>query len=225
MKFKQNMFHCSYKTTSSTKPQSQCYTFGQTLKFKDIFRFSRECTNSPYKRWQYSRKKKKIRELSQKPLWHSTKTHSAGWALMQSTTGISLPSQPTTILLCTYLQKNAQNGIPEQLPFKYILWAACPRTPGRSPQIVNNLLPAVSLLLPDLLRTLWRYINLVLLWNRIAARLKALNWYLIITSLWISSHGSREIFEQYCKHKLRLKVFLYPCQLSAWWCEKGEVIC
>lgn len=53
------MFHCSYKTTSSTKPQSQCYTFGQTLKFKDIFRFSRECKNSPYKRWQYSRKKKK----------------------------------------------------------------------------------------------------------------------------------------------------------------------
>ena len=58
MKFKQNMFLCSYKTTSSTKPQSQCYTFGQTLKFKDIFIFSRECTNSPYKRWQYSRKKK-----------------------------------------------------------------------------------------------------------------------------------------------------------------------
>lgn len=225
MKFKQNMFHCSYKTTSSTKPQSQCYTFGQTLKFKDIFRFSRECTNSPYKRWQYSRKKKKNRELSQKPFWHSTKTHSAGWALMQSTTGTSLPSQPTTILLCTYLQKNARNGTSEQLPFKYILWAAYPRTPGRSPQIVNNLLPAVSLLLPDLLRTLWRCINLVLLWNRIAAGLKDLNWYLIISSLWISSYGSQEIFEQYCKHKLRLKVFLYPCQLSAWWCEKGEVIC
>ena len=144
---------------------------------------------------------------------------------MQSTTGTSLLSQPTSILLCTYLEKNARNGISEKLPFKYILWAACPRTLGRSPQIVNSLLPAVSLLLPDLLRTLWRYINLVLLWNRIAARLKALNWYLIITSLWISSHGSREIFEQYCKHKLRLKVFLYPCQLSAWWCEKGEVIC
>ena len=62
MKFKQNMFHCSYKTTSSTKPLSQCYTFGQTLKFKDIFRFSRECTNSPYKRWQYSQKKKKKME-------------------------------------------------------------------------------------------------------------------------------------------------------------------
>lgn len=163
-------------------------------------------------------KKKKNRELSQKPFWHSTKTHLAGWALTQSTTGTSLPSQPTTILLCTYLQKNARNGTSEQLPFKYILWAAYPRTPGRSPQIVNNLLP-------DLLRTLWRCINLVLLWNRIAARLKALNWYLIISSLWISSYGSREIFEQYCKHKLRLKVFLYPCQLSAWRCEKGEVIC
>ena len=173
----------------------------------------------------FTKKKKKNRELSQKPFWHSTKTHLAGWALMQSTTGTSLPSQPTTILLCTYLQKNARNGTSEQLPFKYILWAAYPRTPGRSPQIVNNLLPAVSLLLPDLLRTLWRCINLVLLWNRIAARLKALNWYLIISSLWISSYGSQEIFEQYCKHKLRLKVFLYPCQLSAWWCEKGEVIC
>ena len=166
MKFKQNMFLCSYKTTSSTKPQSQCYTFGQTLKFKDIFRFSKECTNSPYKRWQYSPKKKE-RELSQKPFWHSTKTHSAGWALMQSTTGTSLLSQPTSILLCTYLEKNARNGISEKLPFKYILWAASPRTLGRSPQIVNSLLPAVSLLLPDLLRTLWRCIYLALLWNRI----------------------------------------------------------
>ena len=112
-------------------------------------------------------KKKKNGELSQKPFWHSTKTHSAGWALMQSTTGTSLLSQPTSILLCTYLEKNARNGISEKLPFKYILWAACPRTLGRSPQIVNSLLPAVSLLLPDLLRTLWRCIYLALLWNRI----------------------------------------------------------
>ena len=36
MKFKQNMFHCSYKTTSSTKPQSQCYTFGQTLNLRSF---------------------------------------------------------------------------------------------------------------------------------------------------------------------------------------------
>ena len=42
MKIKQNMFHCSYKTTSSTKPQSQCYTFGQTLKFKDISVFTKK---------------------------------------------------------------------------------------------------------------------------------------------------------------------------------------
>ena len=218
------MFHCSYKTTSSTKPQSQCYTFGQTLKFKVIFRFSRECTNSPYKRWQYSRKKKKKMENFLKSHFGIPQKHIL---LVEHLCNLQLAQVylASQLPLCTYLQKNAQNGIPEQLPFKYILWAACPRTPGRSPQIVNNLLPAVSLLLPDLLRTLWRYINLVLLWNRIAARLKALNWYLIITSLWISSHGSREIFEQYCKHKLRLKVFLYPCQLSAWWCEKGEVIC
>lgn len=172
------MFHCSYKTTSSTKPQSQCYTFGQTLKFKDIFRFSRECTNSPYKRWQYSRKKKKKQRTFSKAILAFHK-NTFGWLSTYAIYNWHKFTQPANYHIALHVpSKECSKWHFRATTFQIYFMSSMPKDPWKEPPNCQQSTPSSQPSTPSLIEnpvTLHIFGIVMKQNNRIAARLKALN--------------------------------------------------